>query len=356
MALRRQQPVTSAVSLLFLLSPFYCVFWIACIFLNSASGILSLHALKKPTFGTLVIIFLLLSAHFDAASGDPFVRNSERPLIYTRNQPLGLRDSSRCGPIHHHAEKLYIPAEIRRRRRGCRGGRTKRRKGYLPSVDTGNVRSLRNKTEELTALTRFQSKYRDASIMCFTETWLDGSVPNSVISTDGFKLIRADRTFAGSGKKRGGGLAVFVNERWCNAAHVHVKQQICCSDVELLAVSLRPYYLPREFGHVIVLCVYIPPCADAAAAAACERINAAVNNLQTQYPRALLLITGDFNHASLHSTLPTLIQYVTCKTRDNKTLDLFYANVKYAYTSAPSPLWDAQTTTSSICSPITFHW
>ena len=51
------------------------------------------------------------------------------------------------------------------------------------------------------------------------------------------------------------GLAVFVNERWCGSAHVHVKQQICSPDVELLAVSLRLYYLPREFGHVIVLCV-----------------------------------------------------------------------------------------------------
>ncbi|XP_035994564.1 uncharacterized protein LOC105924182 [Fundulus heteroclitus] len=95
-------------------------------------------------------------------------------------------------------------------------------------------------------------------------TWLDGSVLDSVVSLDGFKLIRMDRTFAESGKKRGGGLAVFVNERWCNVAHVHVKQQICCSDVEILA-------------------------------------------------------------------------YVTCATSDSKTLDLFYANVKDAYTSASLP-------------------
>lgn len=40
----------------------------------------------------------------------------------------------------------------------------------------------------------------------------------------------------------------------------------------------------------------------------------------------LFLIAGDFNHAPPSSMLPTFTQYVTCPTRDNKTLDLFYAN------------------------------
>lgn len=34
-------------------------------------------------------------------------------------------------------------------------------------------------------------------------------------------------------------------------------------DLELLAVGLRPYYLPREYSPVITICVYIPPRADA---------------------------------------------------------------------------------------------
>ncbi|TWW56179.1 RNA-directed DNA polymerase from mobile element jockey [Takifugu flavidus] len=36
-------------------------------------------------------------------------------------------------------------------------------------------------------------------------------------------------------------------------------------------------------------------------------------------------------------TLPKFTQYVTCYTRDNKTLDLFYANTKEAYHSLPLP-------------------
>ncbi|KAI3369374.1 hypothetical protein L3Q82_007608 [Scortum barcoo] len=37
------------------------------------------------------------------------------------------------------------------------------------------------------------------------------------------------------------------------------------------------------------------------------------------------------------SSLPKFTQYVTCHTRDNKTLDLFYANTKEAYHSLPLP-------------------
>ena len=39
-----------------------------------------------------------------------------------------------------------------------------------------------------------------------------------------------------------------------------------------------------------------------------------------------MAITGDFNHASVDKTLNNFPQYVDCPTRDNKTLDLLYAN------------------------------
>ncbi|XP_023808257.1 uncharacterized protein LOC111946947 [Oryzias latipes] len=160
---------------------------------------------------------------------------------------------------------------------------------------------------------------------------------NSVVSVNGFTLVRADRSAAQSGKKKGGGLAVFVNDRWCNPNHITVKEQHCSKDIELVAVSVRPYYLPREFSHVLVVTVYIPPSADAAVA--CERVHSTVSQLQTQHPQALILISGDFNHACtpLPATLSNFTQYVNCHSRDKKTLDLLYANVKNAYTSAPLP-------------------
>lgn len=114
----------------------------------------------------------------------------------------------------------------------------------------------------------------------------------------GFTLVRADRDTKACGKSKGGGLILYVNNRWCNPSHLTIKDTLCCRDVELLAVSLRPHYLPREFTHVITVCVYIPSRADAAVA--CERIHSMVSRLQSQHPDALFLLSGDFNHHHSH--------------------------------------------------------
>ncbi len=62
----------------------------------------------------------------------------------------------------------------------------------------------------------------------------------------GFQLVRADQSMRESGKRRGGGLAMYVNERWTqDTGHIMVKEQRCTKDIELLAVSIRPYHLAR---------------------------------------------------------------------------------------------------------------
>lgn len=66
-------------------------------------------------------------------------------------------------------------------------------------------------------------------------------------------------------KQRWGAHHVLYISKRCNPGHVSVKVIVCCRDLELLAITL-PYYLPREFSHVIVLCVYVPLSADAATA------------------------------------------------------------------------------------------
>ena len=45
----------------------------------------------------------------------------------------------------------------------------------------------------------------------------------------------------------------------------------------------------------------------------------------------------NFNHISLSSCLTGFVQYVDCPTRGEKTLDLFYANVKEAYRAVSLP-------------------
>lgn len=128
---------------------------------------------------------------------------------------------------------------------------------------------------------------------------------------------------------------MYVNNRWCNPGHISVKTVLCCRDLELLAVSLWPYYLQRELSHVITICVYIPLRADAATA--CKRIHSITARLQTQHPEAFMIISGDFNHVTLDSTLAAFYQAVDCPTRNNRTIDLLYVNVRDAYRVTPLP-------------------
>lgn len=75
---------------------------------------------------------------------------------------------------------------------------------------------------------------------CFTETWLNKLTPDSHITLDGFQLVRTDRKGKDCRKRNGGGIAMFVNNRWCNPGHITVKEQLCTTDIKLLAVSILP--------------------------------------------------------------------------------------------------------------------
>lgn len=102
-----------------------------------------------------------------------------------------------------------------------------------------------------------------------------------------------------SGKSKGRGLTLFVKKRWCHPGHTVVEECIGSPDIELLAVGLRLYYLPREFSHVIIIVVYIPPSANMMTAG--DVISSAVASLQTKHPETFILISAGFNHVSLNS-------------------------------------------------------
>lgn len=51
--------------------------------------------------------------------------------------------------------------------------------------------------------------------------------------------------------------------------------------------------------------------------------------LQSQLPNAFMAIPKDFNHTSLSATLPTFYQFLNCSIRENKTLDLLFANKRH---------------------------
>ena len=98
------------------------------------------------------------------------------------------------------------------------------------------------------------------SNMCFSETWLTSGDQDIHVEVDGYELFRGDRTID-SNKVKGGGVCFYINNKiWCNPKNCVIKRKLCTPDIELLTVSTRHYYLPREFTYyVFITCVYIPP-------------------------------------------------------------------------------------------------
>ncbi len=158
-------------------------------------------------------------------------------LVYSSNQLLALKTKSCAG----YRTRLGEPY------RGCRAGaklaakrlvKKWRYKPSVPSVIMGNVNSLPNKIDGLAAPVRYIKTYRECSLLCFSETWLTTSIPDANVELPGFSTVRSDRDTKACGKRKGGGLAVYVNTRWCNPGHVYIKISICCRDIEQFASLL----------------------------------------------------------------------------------------------------------------------
>ncbi len=248
--------------------------------------------------------------------------------------PVNLLGSSGC-------QKSPEGQHCKTRKRGRRGGVRLRKKQPLsriplPTIILSKAQSLRNKSEELQALVHFNHDFRESCILAFTESWLSNRDSNADLEIDGFRTpIRLDRDATTLGKATGGGVCLYVNERWCNIKSVIVRERLCTPDIELLSVSLRPPYLPREFPQIFITLIYIHP--GARGKSACEQIHRVIQKLQLISPDAPNIILHYMNHCSLKKTLRDFFQYVTCPTRSNKILDKCYGNVKEAYKSLPLP-------------------
>ena len=175
--------------------------------------------------------------------------------------------------VHHDSDYLsnidFPPGMTRNntkplRKRGRKGGvrqrlRKMKHKPPLPSMILANVRCLKGlKMDELRANATFFNEYRDACLMAFTETWFDQNVGDRGTFIKGFGCpTRLDRDKQTTGKAKGGGVCLYVNERWCKT--VIVREQLCTPDIELLSVSLRPLYLPPRISTIVCdCCVHTP--------------------------------------------------------------------------------------------------
>ncbi len=114
-----------------------------------------------------------------------------------------------------------------------------------------DLRSLPNKTDELLLLSRTNKDFSNSAALCFTETWLNYTIPDSALHLPNFQLIRADREAESTGKSRGSGTCFYINERWCTDVTVLKKMY----DLETLFINWKPFYSLREFCSFILVSV-----------------------------------------------------------------------------------------------------
>ncbi|XP_054632319.1 uncharacterized protein LOC129181302 [Dunckerocampus dactyliophorus] len=260
-------------------------------------------------------------------------------------EPCGLIRYDRTELLHIRASMpasqpavMDLPPNLSRgrlkhrpRKRGKRGGVLVRlrHRGHrlpLPSLVLSNVRSLANKTDELTSLIVSQRDFRDCAAICLTGTWLTANIPDAALQQGGFTFHRADRT-RDSQKQRGGGVGFSINQNWCT--DTKTLSSGCSSDLEHLMVRCIPFYSPREVSSIILCAAYIPP--SAAAASAAQQLADHVLTAENSYPDSVVLVLGDFNHVSMRKTLPRYKPQVHISTRLDKTLDQWYSSIPEAY-------------------------
>lgn len=130
-------------------------------------------------------------------------------------------------------------------------------------------------------------EYRDLSIMVFTELWL----PHSVLKLEGFSLVWAENRLNRQKQRRG--LVYLCEQQLVYKKQYKIRETICTPDLELLCISTRSFYLPREFGNIILCSTYIPPSGNATTAS--KNIAECVHSQLLHTPGAPVFTLGDFN-------------------------------------------------------------
>ena len=277
-------------------------------------------------------------------------------VVFSRNALLEI--GSRCAQTfspdfkteHNLPLDITLPSTefawwpVRRRKRGRRGGclaRLKRNpnRPAIPSLFLANARSLAPRGEEGKdkmddiRIRVTQRPVRDSCCLLFTETWANQDVPDASFELAGYTTHRQDRNADETGKGRGGGLLIYLNNDWTTDSNVISSH--CSQDLEYLTVKCRPFHLAREHCAALITIVYIAP--DANANNALTVLHDTITSQQRKYPNAVHVIAGDFNHVDLKKVLPKLYQHVKCATRGNNTLDKVYSNIKNGYRARLQP-------------------
>lgn len=182
--------------------------------------------------------------------------------------------------------------------------------------------------DELYLMARDTRDFSRSSVLCFTETRLCGSTPDSDLQLPGFTLSRADRDVELSRKTRGGGICLYINNNWCD--NVRVVLQSCSPDLETLFICCKPLYsVLKQFSSFILVGVFTPPQADVQEAQ--RQLADQILCVERGNPDSLVIVLGNFNKCNLTQELPKYKQFINCPTREGDILDHCYTTVNSGY-------------------------
>ena len=190
------------------------------------------------------------------------------------------------------------------------------------NVLIANVRSIKGKIDELCVV----SSNNSVDVVCITETWLNPSIPDSIISLPNFLLHRKDRV-----QSTGGGVCVFVKSH-IKGRRIYEFENL---EVESLWISIRPSRLPRSISVILLAVIYHSTSSTADANFELyNHIQTNVDNFLSDHPDALVVICGDFNPNSTGFSairvkqLTGLHQLIKFATRESSVLDWCLVNKK----------------------------
>ena len=206
-----------------------------------------------------------------------------------------------------------------------------------PTIILTNAHSLGNKKTDLRHKCSCRSgDFFTADFICISETWHTDKQAESDFDIDGFQSYRCDRfrtpRHSRAATVIGGGVAVYINEKFCSRSDVQSRETYSDADYELLTlVILKPATSSsRNPGCICLSVVYIPRGQQSNVKNKVQddleaRLGLIEDKIKREYNNQIdvtMIVVGDFNNDSFK--LKNYSQFVTCYTREKATLDLMF--------------------------------
>ena len=176
------------------------------------------------------------------------------------------------------------------------------------SVISWNVRSMSNKFHSIKE--RIIKTRPD--IVCIGESWLRHILPDSIVSIQGYTLIRNDRKILNNLQvpRRGGGVCTYMKNGLSFTPLTGDIFNPSCENLEAQTINL---HLPAT-RPIFIINIYRPPQGDV------ERMLEAIQELLSHLTNANkreIFILGDFNIDLTKSTCPSTKKLKTFRIRNN---------------------------------------